>query len=168
MEKHCTKCKQMLDVSNFWKNGKYYKSRCKPCTKEDLAPYLLANKEYIANRLKAYKEKHKDTVLKNGREYQNTYRKEKKYKVNALNRLRKYQKMQRTPSWLTLDDKWFMEEVYHLAQLRTKMLGFEWHVDHIIPIKGENVSGLHVPNNLRVIPAKENLSKNNKFIESEL
>lgn len=168
MEKHCTKCKQMLDVSNFWKNGKYYKSRCKLCTKEDLAPYLLANKEYIANRLKTYKEKHKDTILKNGREYQNTYRKEKKYKVNALNRLRKYQKMQRTPSWLTLDDKWFMEEVYHLAQLRTKMLGFEWHVDHIIPIKATNVSGLHVPNNLRVIPAKENLSKNNKFIESEL
>ena len=158
----------MLNVSNFWKNGKYYKSRCKSCTKEDLAPYLLANKEYIANRLQAYKEKHKDTILKNGREYQNTYRKEKKYKVNALNRLRKYQKMQRTPSWLTLDDKWFMEEVYHLAQLRTKMLGFEWHVDHIIPIKATNVSGLHVPNNLRVIPAKENLSKNNKFIESEL
>jgi len=168
MKKNCTKCKQMLDISNFWKRGKYYKSRCKKCTTEDVTPYILANKNYIANRWKAYKEKHKDTILKNNREYQNTYRKENKYKVNALNRLRKYQKMQRTPFWLTLDDKWFMEEVYHLAQLRTKMLGFEWHVDHIIPIKAKNVSGLHVPNNLRVIPAKENLSKHNKFIESEL
>jgi len=168
MEKHCTKCKQMLDISNFWKRGKYYKSRCKKCTKEDVAPYKLANKEYIAKRLREYKDKNKDHLLQVGREYQKKYREENKYKVNASNRLRKYQKMQRTPSWLTLDDKWFMEEIYHLAQLRTKMLGFEWHVDHIIPIKAKNVSGLHVPNNLRVIPAKENLSKNNKFIESEL
>ena len=168
MDKHCTKCKQMLDISNFWKRGKYYKSRCKKCTTEDVAPYKLANKEYIAKRLNAYKEKHKDRILEQTKTYQAQYRKQNKYKVNALNRLRKYQKMQRTPSWLTLDDKWFMEEIYHLAQLRTKMLGFEWHVDHIIPIKGKNVSGLHVPNNLRVIPAKENLSKHNKFIESEL
>jgi hypothetical protein len=44
------------------------------------------------------------------------------------------------------------------------MFGFSWHVDHKIPLRGESVSGLHVPWNLQVIPGAENMSKNNKFV----
>ena len=75
----------------------------------------------------------------------------------------KTERKQRVPAWLTEDDYWMIEQAYELAALRTKMFGFAWHVDHIIPLTGKKVSGLHVPSNLRVIPAIENLRKSNKF-----
>lgn len=75
---------------------------------------------------------------------------------------RKAAKLNRTPIWLTEDDYWLIKEAYELASLRTKMFGFPWHVDHILPLQGKTVSGLHVPLNLQVIPAKENLAKGNR------
>jgi hypothetical protein len=57
-----------------------------------------------------------------------------------------------------------MKEAYELAALRKKMFGFAWHVDHIIPLQGKKVSGLHVPQNLQVIPWVDNLAKSNKFM----
>ena len=71
--------------------------------------------------------------------------------------------MQRIPKWLTPDDIWLIKQAYSLARLRTKMFGFQWHVDHVIPLQGKFVSGLHVPTNLQVIPWNENVSKANKF-----
>ena len=68
---------------------------------------------------------------------------------------RRLAKINRTPTWLTPDDHWMIEQAYELAAIRTKMFGFFWHVDHIIPLQGKTVSGLHVPTNLQVIPAVE-------------
>ena len=88
-------------------------------------------------------------------------------RVYAANNKRYAEKLQRMPKWLTKDDLWIIKEAYELAALRTKMFGFKWHVDHIIPLKGKLVSGLHVPTNLQVIEGKLNIMKNNKY-EGEL
>lgn len=83
--------------------------------------------------------------------------------VNKITAARRSAKLQRTPSWLTEDDLWMIGEAYDLAAQRTKMFGFAWHVDHKIPLQGKNVSGLHVPANLQVIPASENIRKSNRY-----
>jgi len=76
---------------------------------------------------------------------------------------RRAAKLKRTSSWLTEDDLWMMQEAYSFAKEREKYTGIKWHVDHIIPLQGNLVSGLHVPNNLQVITAYDNLSKSNKY-----
>lgn len=91
------------------------------------------------------------------------WRQNNRPKVTAAQRRRQAAKLQRTPKWLTEDDHWIMLQAYELAALRTEMLGFVWHVDHIIPLRGKTVSGLHVPTNLQVIPGVENMRKLNKF-----
>ena len=72
-------------------------------------------------------------------------------------------KAQRTPVWLDEDSLWMISQAYELAALRTKLFGFSWHVDHVLPLHGRLVSGLHVPNNLQVIPGLQNIAKNNRF-----
>ena len=73
-------------------------------------------------------------------------------------------KDKRTPNWLTEFDHIHIKALYQLAAMRTRESGFPWHVDHVIPLRGKNVSGLHTPANMRVIPGEENERKNNQFI----
>ena len=123
---------------------------------------------------KRFYEKHKEQLLAGCAAYRKDnavqrkayfvlYKKENAIRVAAWNAARRAAKIQRTPEWLDEDDFWMMEQAYELAALRTEMFGFVWHVDHILPLKGKTISGLHVPTNLQVIPALHNLAKGNRF-----
>lgn len=69
-------------------------------------------------------------------------------------------KRQAIPGWA---NEFFIEEAYHLAQLRSAMTGFVWHVDHIVPLTSPIVCGLHTHDNLQVIPGVLNISKGNRY-----
>jgi len=136
--------------------------------------WYYANKVRILANKKAYHQKTREQRLLVQAEYRkNNPEKIKKAqinwsnkntaKINANNRKRKAAQKHRTPTWLTEIDFERMENEYKLAAILTKLTGTKWEVDHIIPLQGINVSGFHVHNNLRVIPAFDNRSKHNRF-----
>jgi hypothetical protein len=77
-------------------------------------------------------------------------------------RKRKVAKLQRTPFWLNDGQLFEMECIYkYCAALR--LIGFDYEVDHIVPLQGRSVSGLHAPWNMQILTASENASKGNRF-----
>jgi bifunctional N-acetylglucosamine-1-phosphate-uridyltransferase/glucosamine-1-phosphate-acetyltransferase GlmU-like protein len=81
----------------------------------------------------------------------------------AVKARRKAAKLQRIPKWLTPVDFERIQNEYRLAELQTLITKEPWHVDHVIPLQGKLVSGLHVPSNLQAIRAVENMRKHNKW-----
>lgn len=92
-----------------------------------------------------------------------TWRKSNMGYVLAYNAFRHAEKLKRTPLWLTENEKDQIKAIYAEARRLTKTTGMPHHVDHILPLQGELVSGLHVPNNLQILTETENCSKNNKY-----
>jgi len=80
-----------------------------------------------------------------------------KEKRNALNAFARTEKLKRFPAWA---DKEAIMKFYANCPKG-------YHIDHIIPLRGKTVSGLHVLNNLQYLPAKENMAKGNKFLTDE-
>lgn len=133
-------------------------------------------REYRANetveirkkRLEKAKLKQREWRAKNpnhtgAKEAKKQWKRDNPGKVRADTVKRRTAKIKRTPAWLSADELWLIEQAYDLAALRTKMFGFSWHVDHVLPLQGKFVSGLHVPENLQVIPGVLNVVKANKY-----
>ena len=162
--KFCPKCNKTLPVDSFFKN----KSK-----KDGLQGYCKICKCLCDRK---YDSEHRDKINKYARDRrfadekrQSHLRALKKYREQnkairaKLQMNRKSAKLQRTPSWLTEFDKLKIQCYYQVAAMRSKESGQTWHVDHIIPLQGKNVCGLHVLNNLQIIPAIENMRKNNHY-----
>ena len=175
--KTCTHCHQKKPFEAFYASSTHksgYTSWCKVCEAKRSKAKTQRNRETRLVKAKKWRDANKDkqtAAIQAWRE-SNPERTAAMYrdwaernrdKVNAKWMKRDASKKNRTPSWLTLDEHWMMEQAYDIAAKRTQMLGIQFHVDHIVPLQGKTVSGLHVPWNLQVIPAKFNQQKSNHF-----
>ena len=117
--------------------------------KEKKAAYYQANKEKLAAQQKTYNEANKEKRAS----YNKAYKEANPEARRALKAKRRAAKLQATPPWYSHAD----------CVALYKELKPGYHLDHIIPLQGENVSGLHWHHNLQLLPAAENIAKSNKF-----
>jgi 5-methylcytosine-specific restriction endonuclease McrA len=132
---------------------------------EKIKPYSLnyyqENREQILKKAAIYREKNKDIIA----ERDKSYAKRKPEKLRAIKSRRKKKVRIATPKWLTKEKLLEIEAFYLLAIELEKETGIPHQVDHIVPIQGKEVCGLHVPWNLQVLTQKENRQKSNKLLD---
>jgi hypothetical protein len=177
--KKCTKCKAILDIIYFSKS----KSRagglhgsCKQCVsdsyhknsnhiKKNNKEYRENNPEKIKETFRNYYEKNRDTYIERAkswsitnpdkrREIARKYRIANQFAKNARTAHYRAMKINATPKWLSERHRTEMRDIY-------KKCPKGHHVDHIVPLRSEIVCGLHVPWNLQILKAEDNMSKGN-------
>lgn len=161
----CTSCKEEKYIDCFHKGER----RCKPCRKEKAAKYYLSNRERILKRTASYNKANPEVSRKAMTKYRkNNPNKDKEWKDNNRDKIRMYwqkryaAKKNSVPSWLDEDDNFLLQEIYDLCEMRNRMTNEVWEVDHIVPLQGKGVCGLHVPWNLQVLTREQNRLKGNK------
>lgn len=120
--------------------------------------YYEKNKELVLARAKAQP---KEVVTG----YKRRHKKNNPELYKMLTNARRKRNRLATPKWLTREQLDAIKQVYAEALKLKSLTGVAYAVDHIIPILGDNVCGLHVPWNLQVITQEENLRKSNKVID---
>lgn len=153
------------------------KGCCIECMREDWATDNVKRSEKPKSEAskaagKRYYEKNREAVIARAiaRPVAELRANKKAYKethidlVRADNSVRKRRHRDATPKWLSKEERNAMRNLYLQARSLTKITGERYVVDHIVPLRGESVCGLHVPWNLRVITQEENLVKSNKLL----
>lgn len=180
-DKKCGKCGVLKDVGEFYFHNKVkgtLQSQCKACSR-------LASKQWAddnKDKTKAWRDGNKDRTaawraanadrLKEAhrRAYAEKVLKEKgrlpkssaygytaySFSSAVFERNRHLEKLFHG---LHESARQACESIYHIRKRMGRETGQKFHVDHIVPIKGENISGLHVPWNLRIVPATVNQKK---------
>ena len=161
--KICSVCKKEKLKTEFHRNKSKDDGRaniCKICFKQ----YHIRNRDKKIKAASEWYKQNKDKKRIYDAEYRERTRSKrreasKKYRNNHPSRkradcaLRRCQKIKATPYWV---DKEELRRIYENCPK-----GFQ--VDHIVPLNGKNVCGLHVPWNLQYLPAAENLKKANHY-----
>lgn len=159
MNKQCAKCMQIKEHSQYYKgngsDGLHY--WCKQCIKVANAGNYLKTKSIVQNRSRHRRKEKAEEI----RAYSRAYKKQHPEIVAANDAKRRARKIHANVAWA---NTFYINEIYALAKYRTKLHGFAWHVDHIVPLVSDVVCGLHCEFNLQVIPASVNLSKGNNYV----
>ena len=136
---------------------KEWYERNKQLTKDRARAWALSNPEKAADS----KTKWRQDNLKIHNAINREWFANNKDKRASYQAKRKATILQRTPAWDP--DAHLIIAKYQLAAMLSQASGIEHHVDHIIPLQGKKVSGLHTFANLRVIPGSDNVKKSNSF-----
>lgn len=138
-------------------------NKCAACVKECVDEWRKKNPEARAIE-------HRRVADKKGMMKQSVYLAIKT--ANALGRNvsavkyhhKRKAKLANLPVWDQEFDDFAVEEAKLLADIRTKLTGEPWEVDHIVPLHHRSASGLHNAYNLNVAPASWNLRKSNRHM----
>lgn len=103
------------------------------------------------------------------KQHKSQYKITNRDKYNAIDAKRRAKKLDATPPWLSIADYDEIENFFAAAKAFKLYTGISYHIDHIVPLQGEKVCGLHVPWNLQILTEAENISKKNSvFFEKDL
>lgn len=181
--KRCSKCNVDKPFDIFSKcaaNKDGLHRWCKECSKIAKKEWYEKNSEFEKQKAMQYHyanyEKSKEYKIKKAHEWQKNNKErykeiskkcyeKTKYARFAWQAFARAARRNAVPTWISKVLKEEIQSFYIDARLKTKETGIKYEVDHIVPLMGENVCGLHVPWNLRVITQFENRSKKNKFKE---
>jgi len=161
--KFCKTCEEEKPIEDFGlkkgKGGNYYpRYLCNPCHTK----YNLANRKKSGRKTSAKtSERARERAL--GYYYENRYTQSFKVKVCANAASYRSAKLHATPPWITEFQNEEIKNFYWLSRDLAAVSGEIYHVDHIVPLQGKNICGLHVPWNLQILPADINLSKGNSY-----
>ena len=143
---------------------KEYQKQWRQQNKEKVAAYTKkwneANKEKRRQIEKDWRERNPEKVKEYNKKSGKKWAANNKGKRLASVRARQLAKKHRTPAWVNKSE---LESFYLESARLTRETGIQYEVDHIIPLQGETVSGLHVPWNLQILKKSENRSKGNKL-----
>lgn len=173
----CTKCKQTLPFEAFSKNSQKkrgYQYFCKHCSTSNNKEWKLNNPEMVKQAHKRDYDKNREeriaTAIKcwanrdpEDRAAYRRYRRSTNPNIRTQERQSYFERSKRSPKWLSSLHRKEIEDTYLLRDEVKLLTGDDYHVDHIIPLRGKNVCGLHVPWNLQVLPADINMSKSNHY-----
>lgn len=173
--KKCSKCGAIKSTVDFYadkreKDG--VRHACKTCICLDRKARYLANHEkelemsqnWKSNNLEKHRKANSEWQKANGEKvslYARKWQKANPLKVSSIKASR------RSAGKCAWANSKKIQEIYEFAK-EFRNAGFDVHVDHIIPLKGKDASGLHVEHNLRVCLANANLRKSNQLMENLL
>lgn len=168
----CKTCKKNYYTKNKAKiseRGKiYYKENSEKILAR-VKNYVKNNPKILSDRLEKYRDEgyfekyyQKTDVRKRMKDFYNSPDQKAKHASNQ--KRRELLKSKATPSWLSSEQLKDIDDMYWLSKDLELVSGEKYHVDHIVPVKGKSVSGLHVPWNLQILPSDLNLKKGNKHV----
>lgn len=162
---HCKFCHNQYYKDNIVHINQYREVR-----KPEKSIYNKNYKKVNSDKTKEYNKRYKavnkadiDLYNKSHPERHQKYYKKHKDRVYSSGAIRRASKLQAIPKWLTKEHKAEIRRIYKKCIELNKDKKNEYHVDHIVPLHGKTVCGLHVPWNLQILTRADNCKKSNKL-----